>query len=216
MNLSRKNSARCIFWGVLWWGATLLMACDAPSTNPPSTPQDAPVFHAMEIRDPQQSHPQAQDFRLKDAKGQERTLADWRGKAVLLFFGYVHCPDVCPTTLLRAAQAVALLGDNAERVQVLFVTLDPQRDTPEVLREYAPAFHPAFLGLYAAPEDTPKLARDFRVFYQINPGSTPNTYSIDHSVMTYVYDPQGRLRLSIGHDATPEEVAADIKKLLES
>ncbi|MDR2165773.1 MAG: SCO family protein [Zoogloeaceae bacterium] len=168
------------------------------------------TFHAPEIESPAF----ARDFRLLDAGGKTRTLADWRGKVVLLFFGYAHCPDVCPTSLLRAAKAMTLLGPAAERVQVLFVTLDPKRDTPAVLREYTPAFHPSFIGLYASPQETPKLARDFRVFFRVNPGRAPDTYTIDHSVVTYAYDPMGKLRLAIGHDATPEEMAADIRTLL--
>jgi len=168
-------------------------------------------FHATEIVDANF----AQDFRLKDTNGKIRILADWRGKVVLLFFGYTHCPDVCPTTLLRIAQAVQQLGETAQKVQVLFVTLDPARDSPGVLREYATAFHPSFIGLYTSPQETQELTRNFRIFYRVNPGRSPKIYSIDHSVQTYVYDPKGRLRLAIGHDATAENIAADLKKLLK-
>jgi protein SCO1/2 len=184
--------------------AALMAACDAPQTD------ETLPFNATEVKKAQFGR----DFHLRDADGQEHTLADWRGKVVLLFFGYTHCPDACPTSLFRAARVMELLGAEAEKVQVLFITLDPARDTPEVLREYPTAFHPGFLGLYAAPEDTPRLARDFQVFYKVNPGSTPETYSIDHSINTYAYDPEGRLRLVIGHDAAPEAVAEDIRLLL--
>lgn len=190
--------------GASWLiAAGLLAAC-----NPPQ----APSFHATVLDNPQF----AQDFRLKDPSGRERSLADWRGKVVLLFFGYTQCPDVCPTALSRAARVMELLGPDAARVQVLFVTLDPERDTPALLREYPPAFHPSFIGLYTSVEETAQVARHFRVFYKINPGSTPSTYTIDHSVITYAYDPEGKLRLAIGHDAPAEAVAQDIRTLLGS
>lgn len=188
---------------VLLLAATVLAACDRP--------QATPRFHATEVNNPQF----ARDFRLKDPEGRERSLADWRGQVVLIFFGYTQCPDVCPTALSRAARVMELLGSDAARVQVLFVTVDPERDTPELLREYVPAFHPSFLGLRTSPEDTPAVAKEFRVFYKINPGSTPSTYTIDHSVTTYAYDPEGRLRLAIGHDASPEFMAEDIRALLQ-
>lgn len=190
-------------------GASLLIAAGLLAG---CSPAQAPSFHATVLNNPQF----ALDFRLKDPSGQERTLADWRGKVVLIFFGYTQCPDVCPTALSRAAQVMELLGPDASRVQVLFVTVDPERDTPALLREYPPAFHPSFLGLYTSVEETAQVAKHFRVFYKINPGSTPSTYTIDHSVTTYAYDPEGKLRLAIGHDATAEAVAQDIKALLGS
>ena len=182
---------------------TVLAACDKP--------QATLRFHATEVKNPQF----ARDFHLKDPENRERSLADWRGQVVLIFFGYTQCPDVCPTALSRAARVMELLGPDAARVQVLFVTVDPERDTPELLREYVPAFHPSFLGLRTSPEETPALAKDFRVFYKVNPGSTPSTYTIDHSVTTYAYDPEGLLRLAIGHDAPPESMVEDIRALLQ-
>lgn len=187
-----------------------LAGCDGTATTA-SVPPAAPVkFHAASLRDPEFG----KDFHLKDARGQPRTLADWRGKVILLFFGYTQCPDVCPTALSRAAAVMAQLGAEADKVQVLFVTLDPERDTPAVLGQYPAAFHPAFMGLSATPEATPQLARDFRIFYRRNPGKTPETYTIDHTASTYAYDPQGRLRLVIAHDAQADEVADDIRQLL--
>ncbi len=188
--------------GALLLATGLLAGCDSP--------QAPPRFHGSELENPQF----AQDFQLQDPEGKTRTLADWRGQVVLLFFGYTQCPDVCPTALSRASRVMELLGNEASKVQVLFVTVDPERDSPELLREYVPAFHPSFLGLYTTPEATPALAKAFKVFYRINPGSTPSTYTIDHSVTTYAYDPDGKLRLAIGHDATPEAVADDVKALL--
>lgn len=154
------------------------------------------------------------DFSLTDHKGQVRRLADFRGKAVVLFFGYTQCPDVCPTTLVTMRDAMALLGEDAQRVQVLFVTLDPARDTPQLLAQYLPSFHPSFLGLLGDDNAIAALAKDFKVFYVKQPGSTPSSYSIDHSTSSYAYDPQGRLRLLLRHGEAPANIAADLKLLL--
>ena len=154
------------------------------------------------------------DFSLTDHNGKASRLADFRGKAVVMFFGYTQCPDVCPTTLAAMRDAVALLGKEAGRVQVLFVTVDPARDTPQLLAQYVPAFHPGFLGLYADDKATAALAKDFKVFYAKQPGSTPGSYSIDHSTGSYAFDPQGKLRLLLRHGETPANIAADLKLLL--
>jgi protein SCO1 len=135
------------------------------------------------------------DFALTDHAGKPRALADFRGKIVVMFFGYVHCPDVCPTTLLTVARALNELGPESDRVQVLFVTIDPERDTPELLRAYVPLFDPRFLGLYGDAEATERVAKEFKVIYRKNPGQTPETYSMDHSAGLFVFDPKGRLRL---------------------
>lgn len=156
----------------------------------------------------------ARGFALQDPDGKPRTMADWQGKVVMIFFGYTQCPDVCPTALSRAADVMKRLGPEAEKLQVLFVTVDPERDTPPLLKEYPPAFHPSFMGLYTTPEATAELAKEYKVFYRKNPGSTPTSYTIDHSVTSYVYDPKGHLRLLVSHDASAEQVAADIKQLL--
>lgn len=154
------------------------------------------------------------DFKLTDHNGKAARLADFRGKAVVLFFGYTQCPDVCPTTLANMRDAMKLLGEDAKRVQVLFVTVDPARDTPALLAQYVPAFHPSFLGLYADEKSIAALAKDFKVFYAKQPGSTPDSYSIDHSTGSYAFDPQGKLRLLLRHGETPSNVAADLKLLL--
>ncbi len=153
------------------------------------------------------------DFVLADATGKARTLADFRGKVVVLFFGYIHCADVCPTTLTELKQVLQELGADASRVQVLFVTLDPARDTPDLLREYMAAFSPSFLGLYGDQEATARVAKEFKVFYQQVPGSIPGDYSIDHTAGSYVIDPQGRLRLYVGQGQT-KSLAADLRLLL--
>ncbi len=154
------------------------------------------------------------DFQLADHNGRMRTLADFKGKAVVLFFGYTQCPDVCPTTLSTMREAMALLGDDAKRVQVLFATVDPERDTPALLAQYVPSFDPSFLGLRGDDKTTAATARDFKVFYVKQPGKTPDTYSVDHSTGSYAFDPSGRLRLLLRHGETPANVAADLKLLL--
>jgi protein SCO1/2 len=131
-----------------------------------------------------------------------------------MFFGYTQCPDVCPTTMSNMRELMARLGPEAERVQVLFVTVDPERDTPQLLAQYVPAFHPSFLGLYGDTAVTAATAREFKIFYNKQPGSTPGAYTVDHTAGTYLFDPRGRLRLYLRHGETPERMAQDIKRLL--
>ena len=154
------------------------------------------------------------DFSLTDHTGQARHLADYKGKAVVLFFGYTQCPDVCPTTLSSMREALKLLGNDAGKVQVLFATLDPARDTAALLAQYVPAFDPSFVGLRGDEATTAATAREFKVFYSKQPGSTPDTYSVDHSTGSYAFDPQGRLRLLVRHGETPANIADDLKLLL--
>ncbi len=154
------------------------------------------------------------DFSLTDHNGQPRRLGDFKGKAVVLFFGYTQCPDVCPTTLSTLRETMTLLGDDAKRVQVLFATVDPARDTPQLLAQYVPAFHPSFLGLYADEKTIAAVARDFKVFYAKQPGKTPDSYSVDHSTGSFAFDARGKLRLLLRHGETPANVAADLKLLL--
>lgn len=153
------------------------------------------------------------DFVLTDHTGKTRKLADFRGKVVVMFFGYARCPDVCPTTLAELKAVKERLGEEGNRLQVLFVTVDPERDTPKLLADYVPAFDPSFLGLYGDMAATAKVAKDFRVFYQKSPGKTPDSYTVDHTAGSYVFDPQGRLRLfaRYGH---AENLDADIRTLL--
>jgi protein SCO1/2 len=156
----------------------------------------------------------ARDFRLTDHNGQVRTLADFKGKAVAVFFGYIHCPDVCPTTLSDFAAALQLLGPLGERVQVIFVTVDPQRDTPDLLKQYVPAFNPGFLGMVADAETLKQLAKEYKVVYQKTAVKTADDYLIDHTAGTYVYDPQGNLRLLMPYGSSPDAIAQDLKTLL--
>jgi len=155
------------------------------------------------------------ELALDGHDGRPRTLADFRGKAVLVFFGYTHCPDVCPTTLADAAQALKALGKDADRVQVLFVTVDPERDTPAVLSKYVPAFDPRFLGMHGDAAAIQKAAKEFKIFYEKRPGKAPGEYTMDHSGQSYVFDPQGRIRLLLRHDRLSQDLAEDLRTLLK-
>jgi protein SCO1/2 len=154
------------------------------------------------------------DFTLTDQRGVPRTLADFKGKAVAVFFGYTHCPDVCPTTLAELASAMKKLGTAADKVQVLLITVDPERDTPDVLGPYVTAFDPRFLALRGDADQTAQVAREFKVIYQKVGGKAPDNYTMDHSAGTYIFDPQGRLRLYVGYGQGSEVFAHDIGRLL--
>jgi len=156
----------------------------------------------------------ARDFRLTDHNGQRRTLADFKGKVVTLFFGFTHCPDVCPTTLGEMAVVMKELGADAGRLQVLFVTVDPERDTTEVLKRYVPAFHPSFLGLTGNTEDIARTAKEFKIFFQKQ--NLPNGgYTMDHSAGTYILDGEGRLRLFAQYGIGAPALLHDIRLLLK-
>jgi len=134
----------------------------------------------------------------------------------VLFFGYTQCPDVCPTTLSELAEVMKRLGPEADRVQVLFATIDPERDTAELLARYVPAFNPTFLGLYGDADATARTAKEFRILYQKQPGRTPGSYTMDHSAGTFVFDPQGRLRLYVSYGQGPDVFVHDIRELLRT
>ena len=155
----------------------------------------------------------ARDVRLTDHNGKPRTLAEFKGKVVAVFFGYTHCPDVCPVTLSELAAVANELGKDAARLQVLFITVDPERDTPEVLAKYVPAFNPAFLGLYGDADATARTGKEFKVFYRKQ--STPGGgYTVDHSAGTYIYDTTGRLRLFASYGQGATKMLSDIRVLL--
>ena len=184
---------------LLLLAASLLTACSPPAK-----------FNATELS----GIDWGKDFALTDHNGTPRRLADFKGRAVLVFFGYTQCPDVCPTTMSNMRELMTKLGPEAGRVQVLFVTVDPERDTPQLLAQYVPAFHPSFLGLYGDAAGTAATAREFKIFYNKQPGSTPGSYTVDHTAGNYLFDPRGRLRLYVRHGETPERMAQDIKRLL--
>jgi len=157
------------------------------------------------------------ELNLTDHNGKPRTLADFRGKVVTVFFGFTHCPDVCPTTLAEMAQVMKALGPDADKVQVLFITVDPERDTPQLLKQYVPAFHPSFLGLYGDLEATARTAKEFKVYYQKQPPKAAGgNYSVDHGAGTFILDREGRLRLFAQHGLGADALVHDIRILLKA
>lgn len=156
----------------------------------------------------------ANTLSLQDHTGKLKKLEDFRGKAVALFFGYTHCPDVCPTTMADLASAMKLLGRRSDEVQVLFVTLDPERDSREVLEKYVPSFDHRFLGLYGSPEQVAETARNFKVFYSMQTEAGKSGYVLDHSAGVYLFDKDGKIRIYIKYGQKPAEIAHDLELLL--
>lgn len=155
------------------------------------------------------------EFSLIDHHGKKRQLSDFKGQLVVMFFGYTQCPDVCPTTMTEMQGVMDLLGKDASKVQVIFVTVDPDRDTQELLSQYVPAFDKRFLGMRPeSKEDLIKVTKDFKVFYNKVPGKSPTSYTIDHTAGSYVFDTKGELRLFLKHQQGPKPIADDLKKLL--
>ena len=173
--------------------------------------ENKPQFKAVDLT----GADYAKDFQLPDQNGQVRTLKDFRGKLVVVFFGYTQCPDVCPTTLSDLAEAKKLMGPDGAKVQGLFVTVDPERDTPQVLKGYMANFDPTFLALRGTPEQLAAVAKDFHVYYKKVDGKTPTSYTMDHSAANFVYDTKGRLRLYSRYDAGPQALASDLRLLLQ-
>jgi protein SCO1/2 len=171
-----------------------------------------PSFNAVDIT----GADYAKGFTLADADGRQRTLADFKGKVVVMFFGYAQCPDVCPTTMTEMAQVKQQLGSDGDKLQVLFVTVDPERDTPPVMKAYMGAFDPAFVALIPTPEQLPALAKDYKVYYKKVEGKTPTSYSMDHSAASFVYDTEGRLRLYARYGAGVPAMVSDLRALLKS
>jgi protein SCO1/2 len=186
----------CLFFFI-----ALLSAC---------TP-DKPVFKAIDLT----GADYANGFELPDQNGQKRTLADFKGKVVVVFFGYTQCPDFCPTTLSEWVQVKKSLGNKAELLQAVFITLDPERDTPELLKAYMGNFDSTFLALIPPLADLPELAKNFKVYYKKVAAKSPDAYTMDHSAGTYVYDTSGRLRLYARYGIGPDAMAADIAQLLK-
>jgi protein SCO1 len=155
------------------------------------------------------------DFRYPDLNGQTRTLADFKGKVVVLFFGFAQCPDVCPTTMAEIASVKKSLGKDGERVTAVFITVDPERDTPQVLKAYMESFDPSFTALRGTPEQTSRIAKDFKVYYKKVEGKSPTSYTIDHTAASFVYDPEGKLRLYTRYGMGAQALADDLKILLK-
>lgn len=180
--------------------AALLVACSG----------DAPKFRGVDIT----GFDYGGEISLHGTAGARRTLADYRGKVVVLYFGYMNCPDACPTTLAALRQAMTDLGTDADRVQVLFVTVDPERDTPPLLEQYVKSFDPRFAGLTGSLAEITAAAKQFKIFFAKSPGTEPGRYGVDHSTQTYLIDTTGRARIFHRPDATPADFAQDIRTLL--
>lgn len=187
------------------FAAAALLAAAACSEKP-----EAPRFRLTDVT----GASFGKELALIDHNGQRRTLADFRGKVVTLFFGFTHCPDVCPTTLVEMASVMKELGADAGRLQVLFVTVDPERDTAEVLKRYVPAFHPSFLGLTGSMEEITRTAKEFKIFFQKQPLPSGG-YTMDHSAGTYILDSEGRLRLFAQYGVGAPTLLHDIRLLLK-
>jgi len=190
---------------VCFVAAVLVAGCDKLR---PSTTQ--PAFRGIDITGAEY----ARTLSLPDQNGRLRTLEEFRGKVTIVFFGYTQCPDVCPTTMAELAQVKKALGTDGDRVQGVFVSVDPERDTPEVLKNYMASFDPSFVALRGTPEQTAAAAKEFKVFFAKAPGKTEGSYSIDHTAGSYVFDANGKVRLFVRYGSDAEALTADIKTLL--
>jgi protein SCO1/2 len=202
--MNKRKAFKLIATGAFMGGAlALLSACS----------ESQPKFAAIDVT----GADYARDFALTDHNGQARSLKDFSGKVVVMFFGFTQCPDVCPTAMAELAEVKKLLGPDGDRVQGLFVTVDPERDTPAVLKAYMANFDPAFLALYApTPEQLTALAKDYKVYYKKVDGKTPTSYSMDHSAGSYIYDTRGQLRLYTRYGTGVQPLVNDIKLLLKN
>nr|MDP2191379.1 SCO family protein [Rhodoferax sp.] len=201
--MKKRNALKFIAACAGMTGAfTLLAACSEKKQN----------FSAIDLT----GADYARDFALTDHNGQPRSIKDFAGKVVVLFFGYTQCPDVCPTSMTELAEVKKLLGKEGERLQGLFVTVDPERDTPEVLKAYMGNFDATFLALYGTPEKLAATAKEYKMYFKKAEGKTPTSYTMDHSAGSYVYDTQGKLRLYTRYGTGAQPLAADIKLLLQN
>jgi protein SCO1/2 len=199
----KRRALKLIAGSAVLIGATgLLSACSG----------EKPQFASIDIT----GADYARDFALADHNGQPRSIKDFQGKVVVVFFGYTQCPDVCPTSMAELAEIKKLLGSDGERLQGLFVTLDPERDTREVLKAYMANFDPSFLALRPELDKLPQLAKDFKIFYKKVEGKTPGSYTMDHSAGSYVFDPLGRIRLYSRYGSGAAALASDIRLLLKN
>ena len=199
MKLSRRVLVAGAFAGLLLAGCDRLVSAAG-----------APSFHATDITGAEF----ARRLELPDVDGKMRTLADWKGKVTVVFFGYTQCPDVCPTTMAELSQIRKSLGAEGDRIETVFVTIDPERDTPEVLKAYVGNFGPGFTALRGSAEQTAAAAKEFKVFYAKAPGRTPGSYTMDHSAASFVFDTSGRARLYVPYGGDTKNLAADLKQLV--
>ncbi len=203
-------SAAVLLRRAAWQRAFSLLAAVLLAGGLAACGEQKPAFSSIDIT----GADYGKNFALSDHNGQVRRLADFAGKVVVVFFGYTQCPDVCPTTLAELAEVKKLLGKDGERLQALFVTVDPERDTPELLKAYMANFDPGFLALRPTLEDLPAVAKDFKIYYKKVPGASATSYTMDHSAGSYVFDTQGQLRLFTRYGSGAPVLAADISQLL--
>jgi protein SCO1/2 len=187
----------------LLWASTLLAACG-------QGPGPRAVFKGIDIT----GADYARGFELPDADGRTRTLADFKGQVVLVFFGFTHCPDVCPATMAELADVKRQLGPQGDKLRGIFITVDPERDTPSVLKPYVQAFDPSFVALRGNAEQTQAVAKTFKVYYKQNPGDKPGSYTVDHTAGSFIFDAQGRVRLFVRYGSGAEALLHDVKLLL--
>ncbi len=199
--LPRRQALGWLVAGTALW----LAGCDR---SPAPAAGAASAFRGIDIT----GASYARGFSLTDFNGQRRSLTDFRGRLVMLYFGFVQCPDVCPTALTRAAAVMEQLGPQAADLQLVFVTVDPERDTPELLRDYLGSFHPSFLAFTGSADEIRRTADEFRVYYKRVP--TGSSYTMDHTALSYLFDRQGRIRVVLRHEQTADDYTADVRALL--
>ena len=190
--------------------AAALLAVGLAACDKASAPSAAPQFRGVDITGAEY----ARSLSLPDQDGRPRTLADFKGKVIVVFFGYTQCPDVCPTTMVDLAQVKKALGADGRRVQGVFVSIDPERDTPEILKAYMASFDPSFVALRGSVEQAQAAAKEFKVFFAKVPGKTEGSYTMDHTAGSYLFDPSGKVRLFVRYGAGADALATDIKALL--
>lgn len=201
---SRRLILRALGGATLTGLGALLSGCDKAA--PP------PSFKSLDITGAEY----ARQLALTNADGQPFQLSSLKGKVVVVFFGYTQCPDVCPTTLSNLAETQRLLGKDGDKLVGVFVTVDPKRDTASLLKAYVSAFNPNWVGLRGSPDETAAAAKEFKIFYREVPGKTESSYTVDHTAASFVFDPQGKVRLYVRHATPPADLAADIRILLAS
>ena len=199
--LRRRRLVASLALGVAVCSLTLVTACSP----------DKPKFNAIDVTGANY----AKSFALKDHTGQERKLTEFKGKAVVVFFGYTQCPDVCPTTMTELVEVKSLLGAHADKLQAVFITVDPVRDTAELLNAYVTNFDPSFVALIPTPEQLVEVAKEFKIYYKKVDGKTPTSYTMDHSAGSYIFDAQGQVRLFSRYGSGPQAIAQDIAVLLK-
>ena len=198
----KRNTLKKIAIGALWVGAAGIFSACSPK---------GPKFQGVDLTGAEYGR----DLPLTDQFGKERSIKDFPGKVVVVFFGYTQCPDVCPTSMSELAEVKRSLGADGDKLQGIFVTVDPERDTPEMLKGYMASFDPSFIALRGTPEQLVAVAKDFKIYFKRVDGQTPTSYTMDHSAGSYVYDTKGRLRVYHRYGAGAQSLAADVRALLD-